>query len=68
MKLVVLLAAALLSAAVQAQDYPSRPLRFVVPYPPGALTDVLARAIGDRARRPAATIEIDERQTQFVTR
>jgi tripartite-type tricarboxylate transporter receptor subunit TctC len=48
MKLLVLLAAALLSAAVQAQDYPSRPLRFIVPYPPGALTDVLARAIGDR--------------------
>jgi len=48
MKLVVLLAAALLSATVQAQDYPSRPLRFIVPYPPGALTDVLARAIGDR--------------------
>ena len=48
MKLVVLLAAAILSATVQAQDYPSRPLRFIVPYPPGALTDVLARAIGDR--------------------
>jgi tripartite-type tricarboxylate transporter receptor subunit TctC len=48
MKLLVLLAAALLSAAVQAQDYPSRPLRLIVPYPPGALTDVLARAIGDR--------------------
>ena len=48
MKLFVLLAAALLSAAAQAQEYPSRPLRFIVPYPPGALTDVLARAIGDR--------------------
>ena len=48
MKLAVLLAGALLSALVQAQDYPSRPLRFIVPYPPGALTDVLARAIGDR--------------------
>jgi tripartite-type tricarboxylate transporter receptor subunit TctC len=36
------------TAAAQAQDYPSKPIRFVVPYPPGALTDVLARAIGDR--------------------
>src|SRR6185436_11855751 len=43
-----ILAAALLCAPVQAQDYPSKPLRFVVPYPPGALTDVLARALGDR--------------------
>ena len=48
MKLLALLAAALLSVTVQAQDYPSRPLRFIVPYPPGALTDVLARAIADR--------------------
>jgi tripartite-type tricarboxylate transporter receptor subunit TctC len=48
MKLVAWLAILLASAAVQAQDYPSRPIRFVVPYPPGALTDVLARAIGDR--------------------
>src|SRR5262245_55306203 len=48
MRLVALLAAALLSATVQAQEYPSRPLRFVVPYPPGALTDVLARALGER--------------------
>ena len=48
MRLLVLLTAALFSAAVQAQEFPSRPLRFIVPYPPGALTDVLARAIGDR--------------------
>ena len=48
MRLLVLLAAALFSAALQAQDFPTWPLRFIVPYPPGALTDVLARAIGDR--------------------
>jgi len=48
MRLLVLLTAALFSAAIQAQDFPNRPLRFIVPYPPGALTDVLARAIGDR--------------------
>ena len=28
--------------------YPSRPIKLVVPYPPGALTDLLARAIGER--------------------
>jgi tripartite-type tricarboxylate transporter receptor subunit TctC len=38
----------LFSAVAQAQEFPSRPLRIVVPYPPGALTDTLARAIGDR--------------------
>ena len=28
--------------------YPNRPIHLVVPYPPGALTDLLARAIADR--------------------
>jgi len=40
------------STGAMAQDsaagYPNRPLRFIVPYPPGALTDVLARVIGER--------------------
>jgi len=48
MRLLAWLAALLLAGAAHAQEYPSRPLRFVVPYPPGALTDVLARALGDR--------------------
>jgi tripartite-type tricarboxylate transporter receptor subunit TctC len=48
MRMVAWLAAALVSAAVQAQDYPAKPIRFIVPYPPGALTDVLARSLGDR--------------------
>jgi tripartite-type tricarboxylate transporter receptor subunit TctC len=45
-------AAALLVAfaglALAQAPYPSRPIRLVVPYPPGALTDILARAIGER--------------------
>jgi tripartite-type tricarboxylate transporter receptor subunit TctC len=45
-----LFCAAALAASLPAlaQDFPSKPLRFIVPYPPGALTDTLARAIGDR--------------------
>jgi len=31
-----------------AQSYPVKPIRLVVPYPPGALTDLLGRAIGER--------------------
>ena len=48
----VFLALAFFACGAMAQDpaagYPNRPLRFIVPYPPGALTDVLARVIGDR--------------------
>ena len=36
-----------LPAAAQ-EAYPSRPLRLVVPFPPGALTDLLGRAVGER--------------------
>ena len=43
----VLLGLSLLSEAA-AQAWPSRPLHLVVPYPPGALTDVLARSIAER--------------------
>ncbi len=46
-----------------AQDaYPNRPLRLVVPFPPGALTDLLGRAVGERlARALGQPVTIDNK-------
>ncbi len=33
------------------EAFPNRPLRLVVPFPPGALTDLLGRAVGERLGR-----------------
>jgi tripartite-type tricarboxylate transporter receptor subunit TctC len=42
---------AAMSTGAQAQDWPSRPLRFVVPFPAGGSTDVGARLIGEHLSR-----------------
>ena len=36
----------------RAQDYPSRPITMIVPFPPGGLTDVIARIVAEGMRTP----------------
>jgi tripartite-type tricarboxylate transporter receptor subunit TctC len=51
-----------LALSAHAQPYPSRPIRFIVPYTPGGLGDSFARALGeDLARRMGQPVVIDNR-------
>jgi tripartite-type tricarboxylate transporter receptor subunit TctC len=44
-RLALLAAAGLLAGAVQAADWPARPITLVVPFPPGGPTDMVARVL-----------------------
>ncbi len=48
---VALVGFVLLAQAAQAQDWPQKPVRFIVPYPPGGGTDVIARIIQEPLSR-----------------
>jgi tripartite-type tricarboxylate transporter receptor subunit TctC len=58
---------ALLALAIptlaQAQDWPNRPIRFIVPYPAGGSTDVGARVIGDYLSRALGQQIVVENRT-----
>jgi tripartite-type tricarboxylate transporter receptor subunit TctC len=48
--LLIAAALALATSAGFAQDFPAKPVRVIVPFPPGGPTDVLARALGESFR------------------
>src|SRR5256714_13001558 len=49
MRTVAFILSLLCAAAAWAQDsYPSKPVRFILPFPPGGPTDILGRLIAER--------------------
>lgn len=60
--LVLMLVALPLPPAVAADNYPQKPIRFLIPFSPGGGTDVLARAISDKLTEAlGASVIIDNR-------
>ena len=47
-KVLVLVLGLLAAGAAAAQEWPAKPIRFIVPYPPGGGTDVIARIVQNR--------------------
>src|SRR3989449_3087426 len=48
MKLIAMTAAMLLGSVAFAQSWPQKPVRFIVPFPPGGATDISARLLGEK--------------------
>jgi len=46
MRFAMMLAGLVLATAAQAQSWPQKPVRFIVPFPPGGATDISARLVG----------------------
>jgi tripartite-type tricarboxylate transporter receptor subunit TctC len=62
MKALLALLLALVSGVALAQSYPSKPVRLIIPFPPGGSNDVVGRAIGQQlGERLGHSVVIDNR-------
>jgi tripartite-type tricarboxylate transporter receptor subunit TctC len=55
------LALCALTGPVAAQSYPTKPIRLVVPYPPGGPLDAAARALAERVKEPLGIVVVENR-------
>ena len=56
-----LCATALPLAAFGQATFPAKPIRLIVPYPPGGPLDIAARALGERVRDSLGTVVVENR-------
>ncbi|MFZ5539126.1 MAG: tripartite tricarboxylate transporter substrate binding protein, partial [Pseudomonadota bacterium] len=49
------------AAAAQQTAYPSKPIRLIVPYPPGGPLDTAARALAERVKDSLGTVVVENR-------
>ena len=64
LKILLALACAVAIQVASAQTYPDRPIRLIVPYPPGSSTnDILGRALAGRL-----TVELGNRSSSTTGR
>ena len=62
MRLIALIFCGFMAGAALAQDYPVKPIRFIVPYAPGGGTDIVARTLGQALTdRLGRSVVIDNR-------
>jgi len=62
LRVVQFLSVALAFASASAQDYPSRPVRVVIPFSPGGSNDIIGRYISDQlSKRLGAPFVVDNR-------
>jgi tripartite-type tricarboxylate transporter receptor subunit TctC len=59
--LTALAAFGMLTTAVQAETYPTRPIKLIVPFPPGGPVDVMARVVVQRLSTSLGQVIIDNR-------
>jgi tripartite-type tricarboxylate transporter receptor subunit TctC len=50
-----------LPCAAAAQGYPTKPIRLIVPYPPGGPLDTAARALAERVKDSLGTVVVENR-------
>src|SRR5262245_28427288 len=53
----------LLDTTAMAQDWPSRPIRWIVPFPPGGSTDIAVRPVADALSKALGQPVVVENRT-----